>query len=200
MSAVTIDLGERGRTASLLLDALPHPVLLVDGEGQIEEANIAAENFFQASTTVLRRHPLAYFVPFGSPLLSLVEQVRKAEEARRDAMEAVPVDEGRIRSVMQQLGQAQTELAIMQARFHSDVYALLTPEQQEQAQKLRAEREARLKQRQDRLQQRLQPPGQALPGRRSGILQRHQRLGASIVPRHVRAPQRHSYSFFSLAV
>jgi len=36
------------------------------------------------------------------------------------------------------------------------VYALLTPEQQEQAQKLRAEREARLKQRQDRLQQRLQ--------------------------------------------
>jgi hypothetical protein len=32
----------------------------------------------------------------------------------------------------------------------------LTPEQQEQAKKLRAEREARLKQRQDRLQQRLQ--------------------------------------------
>ena len=87
---------------------------------------------------------------------SLVEQVRKAEQARRDAMEAVPVDEGRIRSAMQQLGQVQTELAIMQARFHSDVYALLTPEQQEQAQKLRAERQTRLKQRQDRLQQRLQ--------------------------------------------
>ena len=87
---------------------------------------------------------------------TVVEQVRRAEEARRDAMEAVPVDEGRIRSVMQQLGQAQTELALLQARFHSDVYALLTPEQQEQAQKLRAEREARLKQRQDRQQQRLQ--------------------------------------------
>ena len=86
----------------------------------------------------------------------VVEEVRKAEQARRDAMEAVPVDEGRIRSVMQQLGQAQTEFSILQARFHSDVYALLTPEQQEQAQKLRAEREARLKQRQDRLQQRLQ--------------------------------------------
>jgi periplasmic protein CpxP/Spy len=84
------------------------------------------------------------------------EQVRKAEDARRAAMEAVPLDEGRIRTVMQQLGQAQTELAILQARFQSDVYALLTPDQQEQAQKLRAEREARLKQRQDRLQQRLQ--------------------------------------------
>jgi two-component system nitrogen regulation sensor histidine kinase GlnL len=76
MSAATLDLGERGRTATLLLDALPHPVLLVDGDGHIEEANIAAENFFQASTNVLRRHPLAYFVPFGSPLLSLVDQVR----------------------------------------------------------------------------------------------------------------------------
>jgi Spy/CpxP family protein refolding chaperone len=86
----------------------------------------------------------------------VVEEVRKAEQARRDAMEAVPLDEGRIRSAMQQLGQAQTELTVLQARFQSDVYALLTPEQQEQVQKLRTEREARLKERQDRLQQRLQ--------------------------------------------
>ena len=85
---------------------------------------------------------------------TLVEAVRKGEEARRDAVEAVPVDEPRIRAAMQQLGDAQTELAILQARFHSDVYALLTPDQQAQAQKVRADREARLKQRQQRLQQR----------------------------------------------
>jgi periplasmic protein CpxP/Spy len=90
---------------------------------------------------------------------ALVEAVRKGEEARRDAVEAVPVDEPRIRAAMQQLGDAQTELAILEARLHSDVYALLTPEQQQQAQKLRAEREARVKQRQDRLQQRLQQRG-----------------------------------------
>ena len=66
--------GEAGVGA--LLDALPHPVLLVDGDGAIVQANSAAETFFQASTNVLRRHPLAYFVPFGSPLLPLVEQVR----------------------------------------------------------------------------------------------------------------------------
>jgi Spy/CpxP family protein refolding chaperone len=90
---------------------------------------------------------------------TLVEAVRKGEEARRDAVEAVPVDEPRIRAAMQQLGDAQTELAILEARLHSDVYALLTPEQQQQAQKLRAEREARVKQRQDRLQQRLQQRG-----------------------------------------
>jgi two-component system, NtrC family, nitrogen regulation sensor histidine kinase GlnL len=73
-------LGARTRSADdgagMLLDALPHPVIMVDGEGQIVEANTAAQAFFQASINVLRRHPLEYFVPFGSPLLSLVDQVR----------------------------------------------------------------------------------------------------------------------------
>ena len=68
---------ERGRAAGALLDALPHPVLLIDEAGGVVEANTAAQTFFQASTSVLRRHPLAYFVPFGSPLLALIEQVRE---------------------------------------------------------------------------------------------------------------------------
>jgi two-component system nitrogen regulation sensor histidine kinase GlnL len=86
--AMSIDRQRAGEAyAVALLDALPHPVLLVDGDGGISEANIAAQTFFQASTNVLRRHPLAYFVPFGSPLLSLVEQVR----AR-----AAPVNEYRV--------------------------------------------------------------------------------------------------------
>jgi two-component system nitrogen regulation sensor histidine kinase GlnL len=67
--------------AGALLDALPHPVLLVRADGSIGEANTAAEQFFQASKNVLRRHPLAYFIPFGSPLLSLVEQVRERSAA-----------------------------------------------------------------------------------------------------------------------
>jgi two-component system nitrogen regulation sensor histidine kinase GlnL len=67
--------------AGALLDALPHPVLLVREDGSIGEANTAAEQFFQASKNVLRRHPLAYFIPFGSPLLSLVEQVRERSAA-----------------------------------------------------------------------------------------------------------------------
>lgn len=66
----------RTPTANIdILDALPHPVLLIDPQGRIEQANMAAEVFFSASGAVLRRHPLAYFVPFGSPLLTLVEQV-----------------------------------------------------------------------------------------------------------------------------
>ncbi len=64
-------------SAWALLNALPHPVVLVEGEGRIVEANMAAEAFFQASANALKRHPLAYFVPFGSPLLSLIDQVRE---------------------------------------------------------------------------------------------------------------------------
>ncbi|WP_421984477.1 two-component system sensor histidine kinase NtrB [Roseibium sp.] len=60
-----------------ILDALPHPVLLVAPDGVIESANMAAEIFMRSSASVLRRHPISDFVPFGSPLLTLIEQVRE---------------------------------------------------------------------------------------------------------------------------
>lgn len=59
-----------------VLNALPHPVMLVDGQGMVVAANDATQNFFQASMAVFRKHPLAEFVPFGSPLLTLIAQVR----------------------------------------------------------------------------------------------------------------------------
>jgi two-component system nitrogen regulation sensor histidine kinase GlnL len=80
LSADTVA-AERDRAAATLLDSLPHPVVLIDDDGSIAEANTAAETFFQASTTVLRRHPLSHFVPFGSPLLALVDQVREGRSA-----------------------------------------------------------------------------------------------------------------------
>lgn len=78
---MTVPLTPPGRrpsenSASLLLDALPHPVMLVDADGHVSEANSAAQDFFQVSIAMLRRQPIANFVPFGSPLLALIEQVR----------------------------------------------------------------------------------------------------------------------------
>ncbi|MEP3275400.1 MAG: nitrogen regulation protein NR(II) [Stappiaceae bacterium] len=64
-----------------VLDALPNPVLLIDPEGDISSANGPAEVFFRSSSSVLKRHPLSYFVPFGSPLLTLVTQVRERSAA-----------------------------------------------------------------------------------------------------------------------
>lgn len=92
---------------------------------------------------------------------ALVESLTKAQEARRQAMETVPADETRIRAAMQELAQAQTEIAVHQAQLQGEIVALLTPEQKQEAAKLRAERDARLKQRQERRQQRRQARPQA---------------------------------------
>jgi two-component system nitrogen regulation sensor histidine kinase GlnL len=63
-------------SADIVLNALPHPVLMVGGDGKIADANVAAEAFFEVSMPLLRRHALRDLVPFGSPLLALIEQVR----------------------------------------------------------------------------------------------------------------------------
>jgi len=72
-----LDFAAEEKAAGSLLDALPHPVLLIDGSGRIGAANAAAETFFEASANTMRRHPLAHYIPFGSPLLALVDQVRE---------------------------------------------------------------------------------------------------------------------------
>jgi len=77
-------------SAEATLNALPHPVILVAADGHITDANVAAENFFEASLAMLRRHQLRDIVPFGSPLLALVDQVR----ARGAAVNEYKVDLG----------------------------------------------------------------------------------------------------------
>ena len=61
------------------LNALPHPVLVIDADNNIQDANQSAEQFFQSSTAVMARHDLEYFIPFGSPFLALIAQVRELE-------------------------------------------------------------------------------------------------------------------------
>src|SRR6267378_8650143 len=63
-------------TSDAVLDALPHPVIMVAADGRIANANAAAESFFDASLPLLRRHLLKDLVPFGSPILALIDQVR----------------------------------------------------------------------------------------------------------------------------
>jgi two-component system, NtrC family, nitrogen regulation sensor histidine kinase GlnL len=62
--------------AEAVLNSLPHPVVVVAPDGRIADANVAAENFFESSAVLLQRYALRDLVPFGSPLLALVEQVR----------------------------------------------------------------------------------------------------------------------------
>src|ERR1700693_6390420 len=62
--------------ADVVLNALPHPVIVVSADGKVTDANAAAEAFFEGSVSHLRRHQMSDLVPFGSPLLTLIEQVR----------------------------------------------------------------------------------------------------------------------------
>jgi two-component system nitrogen regulation sensor histidine kinase GlnL len=63
--------------ASLVLNAIRRPVIMLGTDDVIIFANADAEDFFRSSATMLRRNTLARFVPFGSPLLALIEQVRE---------------------------------------------------------------------------------------------------------------------------
>lgn len=63
-------------TPESVLDTLPHPVITVAPNGVLITANSAAEAFFEAGAQVLRRHSIHEVVPFGSPLLNLIDQVR----------------------------------------------------------------------------------------------------------------------------
>ena len=69
-------LGMSLNAADAVLNALPLPVIIVAADGRLADANVAAESFFELSVLHLRRQYLRELVPFGSPLLSLVDQVR----------------------------------------------------------------------------------------------------------------------------
>lgn len=87
MKSATIAAAGFEDTARIVLNTIRRPVVMVDDGGYISFANADAEDFFRASAPILARNTLAQFIPFGSPLLALVEQVRE----RR-----VPVNEYRV--------------------------------------------------------------------------------------------------------
>ncbi|BDA84666.1 ATPase [Aureimonas sp. SA4125] len=59
-----------------ILNALPHPVIVIDAEGFFVFANSDAEQFFSAGASHLVKRQLSDFIPADSPLFGLIEQVR----------------------------------------------------------------------------------------------------------------------------
>ena len=68
-------INEAGR--SCMLEALPNPILTVARDGVIEDANGAAEAFFELGKPLLIGQSLDRLLPFGSPLTALIDQVRE---------------------------------------------------------------------------------------------------------------------------
>jgi two-component system nitrogen regulation sensor histidine kinase GlnL len=77
MRAASPDLARPVDPAQIVLNTIRHPVIMISPEGLINYANADAEDFFRSSAAVLAKNHLDRFVPFGSPLLTLVDQVRE---------------------------------------------------------------------------------------------------------------------------
>jgi two-component system nitrogen regulation sensor histidine kinase GlnL len=65
------------KAAELVLDTIRRPVIMVSPGGYITYANADAEDFFRSSATSLAKNTIDRLVPFGSPLLALIDQVRQ---------------------------------------------------------------------------------------------------------------------------
>src|SRR5688572_14481246 len=76
---------------------------------------------------------------------ALVERARTAREAQRQAMEATSFNESSVRAAMSAVAEVEADLAVQQARLQSEIHELLTVEQQQRLEKIRADREARMK-------------------------------------------------------
>src|SRR5688572_123307 len=75
-------------------------------------------------------------------------KLNQAHAAQRQAINAIPVNEGAIRATTLALAEVQAEIAILQGRMQSEIFATLTSEQQAQVTKALAERDQRVRERQ----------------------------------------------------
>ncbi|MAZ15335.1 nitrogen regulation protein NR(II) [Oricola sp.] len=66
-------------SALKVLDTLRDPVVLLDPDDYIAFSNLEAEYFFSSSQGQLAKSKIQDFVPFSSPLLALIQQVREHE-------------------------------------------------------------------------------------------------------------------------
>ena len=58
-----------------VLNALPHPILVVDGEHLVRFVNFEAQQFFDAGEGAMVGQPLAELVPPDSPIFTMIDQV-----------------------------------------------------------------------------------------------------------------------------
>lgn len=79
---MTNDRVESGKTVESnieqgVLNVLPHPVLVVDADNKIIYANYAGQDFYQAGLSWLKNRTIEEILPFGSPVVDIIPQVRE---------------------------------------------------------------------------------------------------------------------------
>lgn len=64
-----------------ILDALPQPVLAIGENCHVSYANFSAQEFFGVGLTILRRQHIERILPFGSPVVGLIERCLDAGQS-----------------------------------------------------------------------------------------------------------------------
>jgi periplasmic protein CpxP/Spy len=98
------------------------------------------------------------------------ERMREAHRALHQVVTAPTVDESAIRAASSNLAEVMADGAVLRARVHSEVYALLTPEQRQRATELRQQFEQRRDQRLELRRERMEQRRQQVPPRGGGQL------------------------------
>jgi protein CpxP len=118
-------------------------------------------------TDAQREQVKAIFDSHKDEFAAIGERLKAARKAQLAAIETQPVDEPTIRAKSADLGAVEADAAVLRAKVHGAIFQVLTPEQQEKAKALQAEREKRGAERrqqfQERRQQRQQQKQQANP-------------------------------------
>jgi protein CpxP len=80
----------------------------------------------------------------------LMDRSMKAHEALAEASTTGAFDEGAVRARAAEVAAVESDMAVAQARVFSEVYQILTPEQQTKLKEMQARRQDRAERRQDR--------------------------------------------------
>ena len=88
-------------------------------------------------------------------LRAVGQKLRAARRAQAEAATAAQFDEQAVRTRAAELAAVSADAAVLRARVHSEVFAVLTPDQQAKAAQLKAQREARVQQRREQARERI---------------------------------------------
>ena len=85
----------------------------------------------------------------------VMERLRERRDKLNEAVDS-GADEGTIRQLGFELGEAEGDAAIERSKMHAQLMQILTPEQREQYQTLRAEQKQKMEERRERMRERME--------------------------------------------
>lgn len=107
-------------------------------------------------TDAQREQVKGIFEQHKSEFDAIGERMKTARQAQAAAIETSPLDEASIRAKAADVAAVEADAAVLRAKVHAAVFQVLTPEQQEKAKALKAEREQRRSEMRQRFQERRQ--------------------------------------------